>query len=50
MNNFLHLVVECSRLKDRQGVSVRVKMQVQPFDNPYVICNAIDVSNVTRKC
>ena len=36
--------------KDRQGVSVHVKMQVQPFDNLNVICNAIYVSNVTRKC
>ena len=28
-------------IKDRQGVSVRNQMHVEPFDNPDVICTAI---------
>ena len=36
--------------RDRQGVSVRAQMHVQPFNEPDVICKSIYASIVTRKC
>ena len=49
---FLELITltgNCLGVKDRQGVSARDRMHMQPFDNPDGICTAIFISNITRK-